>query len=272
MKNIDIQNVKVRGKGVSYIRSGEGSELVFLLHGWPVTKESFSLVLPFLNENFQVIVPDFPGFGMSQELDEKHSYETLARSVIELMDELQIAKATISGMSMGAAVGLELARKYPERVKNLIINSPPVHHWDELTDSQKRLLKIVEKTAGFKIVLYECMKHALNIFSFLLFRENVDRKNVGFRFMVKSISRSGLRAPWEMLEEFIYTDLRPGLSEITVPTEVFVGLQDKNFLGPAKLVFESIPGAKIKYIEGDHGLVVKNPQLWADQLNYAGVT
>lgn len=48
-----------------------------------------------------------------------------------------------------------------------------------------------------------------------------------------------------------------------------MGLQDTTFLKPAKWVVDKVPGAKVKYVEGDHSLVVKNPQLWADQLNYA---
>lgn len=209
--NLDIKQVKVKGKEISYIRSGKGKQVVFLLHGWPVTKEVFALVLPFLNEQYEVIVPDFPGFGMSQELDEKHTYDSMSQAIIGLMDELKIDKAIISGMSMGAGIALELARKFPHRVERLIINSPPVHHWDEMTISQKRLLKTVEKIRLLRMAIYECSKHAVNLFSWVVFRENVDENIVGFKFMIASITRSGMKAPWEMLEEFVYTDLRPNL-------------------------------------------------------------
>ncbi|MBI3558912.1 alpha/beta hydrolase [Candidatus Gottesmanbacteria bacterium] len=261
-----MPEIDVCDRKVSYTRQGKGDPLL-MLHGWPMTKEMFSLVIPPLAENCEVITLDFPGFGKSQELAEKHTYGSLVLTVIRFMDKLEIPQATVSGVSMGAAVGLVLASEHPDRVKKLVLNSPPVHHREELTDFQRKLYEFAKKRPIIIPILYKLMKTAPDLFCQLLWGETLDSDNPAKKLMIRHTINTGMRPAYEMLLEFTETDLRPSLSRVVAPTIVFVGTLDHQFLRPAKIIADGVQNGRIKYVEGaNHWLAVKNPPLFTRQI------
>jgi pimeloyl-ACP methyl ester carboxylesterase len=70
-------------------------------------------MLPLLEERFDVLAPDLPGFGHSPPLpeDEVSNPERLADAVEEAMDEAGFETAHISGNSLGGWIALVLARR-----------------------------------------------------------------------------------------------------------------------------------------------------------------
>ena len=56
--------------------------------------------------------------------DEKITLSTFADDVVALMDYLEIPQAIIGGISMGAAVALNVALRYPGRMQGLILSRP----------------------------------------------------------------------------------------------------------------------------------------------------
>jgi pimeloyl-ACP methyl ester carboxylesterase len=61
---------------------------------------------------------DLPGHGKSEGVG-KHSVDEYADDVIAFMKELKIREAVIVGISMGSAIALTLALKYPKKVLGL---------------------------------------------------------------------------------------------------------------------------------------------------------
>jgi len=55
---------------------------------------------------------------------EKISLAGFAEDLLALMDHLQIEKAVVGGISMGAAVALNFASRYPQRVLGLVLHRP----------------------------------------------------------------------------------------------------------------------------------------------------
>lgn len=91
-----------------YHRVGSGSPLV-LIHGIGATWKCWKPVLPLLAEQHDVIAVDLPGFGGSTHLQvAEPSLSQMARSVLQLMDALEIEHFHVSGNSMGGAVSVEL--------------------------------------------------------------------------------------------------------------------------------------------------------------------
>jgi pimeloyl-ACP methyl ester carboxylesterase len=76
----------------------------------------------FANRNYQVLAPDLPGHYLSGGAP-LESIEDIADWCIELLDAAGAAKASIIGHSQGGLVCLELASRYPERVKKMAIIS-----------------------------------------------------------------------------------------------------------------------------------------------------
>ena len=77
---------------------------------------------PFWWRNFTCISLDLRGTGEGDETEGAYSTEVLADDVAAFMRGLGIPKAHISGLSLGAAIGMWLAAKCPEMVTSLSLH------------------------------------------------------------------------------------------------------------------------------------------------------
>jgi 4,5:9,10-diseco-3-hydroxy-5,9,17-trioxoandrosta-1(10),2-diene-4-oate hydrolase len=112
---------------VHYHEAGSGPTLILLhgsgpgVSGW----SNFKGNLPVFAKQFRTIVMDMPGFGLTPAVEWTRPYPKVAfEAVRELMDELEIDKASVLGNSMGGAVAFELALAYPERVDRMVLMGP----------------------------------------------------------------------------------------------------------------------------------------------------
>lgn len=106
-----------------YDTGGKDKPAVVLLHGLGDEADTWRMVIPLLIERYRVIAPDLPGFGRS--LRGKHSYTTpfFVETARELLDALNIQRATLAGHSNGALVAQAFALAYPQRVERLALIS-----------------------------------------------------------------------------------------------------------------------------------------------------
>jgi pimeloyl-ACP methyl ester carboxylesterase len=79
----------------------------------------WSEVIPLLEHQFDLIVPDLRGFGESTTVDAPYTMDDFASDIAGLLDHLNIERAAIAGHSMGGYVALAFARLYPERATGL---------------------------------------------------------------------------------------------------------------------------------------------------------
>lgn len=107
---------------LSYERTGIGTPLV-LIHGYPLDLSIWDNVVPLLENDFDVIVPDLRGFGESSTVDTPYSMLDFANDIAGLLDFLGVEKAAFAGHSMGGYVALAFAKEYPERVSGLALVS-----------------------------------------------------------------------------------------------------------------------------------------------------
>lgn len=96
---------------------------VLMLHGWGDSAWSFSPVLPLLSADIRAIVPDQRGHGDSDRPLQGYEMSSLAGDALDLLDALQIPRATIVGHSMGGFVAHQIATIAPARVERLILVS-----------------------------------------------------------------------------------------------------------------------------------------------------
>jgi len=110
------ERIHIATGGIDFDPAGR---VVVLIHGSGQNHLTWILQARYLaHRGFAVLAPDFPGHGLS---DGKPlaSIETMAGWVIELLDSLDVAKATLVGHSQGVLVALEAGANYPERVEAL---------------------------------------------------------------------------------------------------------------------------------------------------------
>lgn len=103
---------------------GQGEPLV-LLHGGLMTIGEMSTLLEPLAKTRKVIAVELQGHGRTADTDRPLKLETLGDDIAALLDHLNIPKADIVGLSLGAAVGLRTAIQHPEKVRRLVVISSP---------------------------------------------------------------------------------------------------------------------------------------------------
>ncbi|RKG30598.1 3-oxoadipate enol-lactonase [Acinetobacter guerrae] len=75
----------------------------------------------YFKQNFFVICYDTRGHGASSTPQGAYTLAQLGNDVIQLLDHLNISKATFCGISMGGLTGQWLAIHYPERFSHVMI-------------------------------------------------------------------------------------------------------------------------------------------------------
>jgi len=120
-----MEKVNVNGVQLAYERRGQGTPLV-LLHGFPLDHHLWDEIVPFLEDTFDVILPDLRGFGESTTVDSAYDMDDYASDIAGLLDALGIRQAAVVGHSMGGYVALAFARLYPDRVRGLGLVSSQV--------------------------------------------------------------------------------------------------------------------------------------------------
>ncbi|WEX08267.1 alpha/beta hydrolase [Chelativorans sp. AA-79] len=112
------ERVEVNGMQMYYEVSGEGDPLI-VLHGAYMNIPSMGAIIPKLAESHKVYALELQGHGRTTDIDRPITYPNLADDVAAFMDKVGIGKADIFGYSMGAAAGLQLAIRHPEKVDKL---------------------------------------------------------------------------------------------------------------------------------------------------------
>lgn len=106
-------------------RSGVGAPIV-LLHGFTGSAASWRGLLPALHAaGFETIAIDLLGHGQTDSPADprRYSAEAATADLVALLDALTIDRAVWLGYSMGARLALQLAIRYPDRVRALILES-----------------------------------------------------------------------------------------------------------------------------------------------------
>jgi len=119
-----FRSVRTRIGALSTMEAGTGPPVV-LLHGLGATKASFLPTIGALADRHRVIAVDLPGFGDSAKpLAASYDAPFFARSVVALLDALELERASVVGNSMGGRVALELGLAHAARVDRLVLLAP----------------------------------------------------------------------------------------------------------------------------------------------------
>ncbi len=112
----------VTGSGrFNVLDAGEGAPAFMLIHGFGGTLESWSMLQSDLARGRRVIAFDLPGHGDSSVALTDWSLEEMARTVVELMDALDLPSAHLVAHSLGGAIAILAAAAAPGRVLSLTL-------------------------------------------------------------------------------------------------------------------------------------------------------
>lgn len=105
-----------------YEIEGSGKTLAFI-HGLSDNLLYWEFLATNLKDDYRVLRFDLRGHGESELGDEEIAIGTYADDLKGLLDELNIDNVTLVGFSLGGAVALDFAIRYPQMVSSLVLMS-----------------------------------------------------------------------------------------------------------------------------------------------------
>ena len=103
------------GEVVAWIEAGEGPALL-LIPGADGMKETWRFQIPELARRYHVISAD-----LRSRFPDPATFDLFADDAARLLDCLGIESAVVIGQSLGGAIAIRFATKYPERVRGLVL-------------------------------------------------------------------------------------------------------------------------------------------------------
>ena len=115
-----LDHVSIHGHDMAYRMEGSGPALL-LLHGIAGSSRTWRDVIPRLTDRFTVIAPDLMGHGQSEKPVGDYSLGAFASGLRDLLEVLDVDRATVIGQSFGGGVAMQLAYQHPERCERLVL-------------------------------------------------------------------------------------------------------------------------------------------------------
>ncbi len=111
--------IDVRGTGIHLRRGGSGEPMLFLhgasgVAGWIPTFQA-------LSETHDLMVPDHPTYGLSDEPDWLDSMDDLAMFYLDFLDQMDLNGVHLVGNSLGGWLAMEIAVRNSSRLKSLTL-------------------------------------------------------------------------------------------------------------------------------------------------------
>lgn len=258
-----------------YVDLGQGPAIV-LIHGWPLTYESWEHQLRELPKHgVRVVAYTRRGFGNSTKTWDGYDYDTLADDLKAVLEELDLNDVTLVGFSMGGGeVARYMSRHQGARVKRIALVSAVTPY----------LLKTEDNPDGVDKSTFDDMVDNIKK-DRPAFLETFGKQFYGEGLLSKPVSQAVLdwsqsialladpHATEACVRAFSETDFRQDLQSITVPTLVIHGESDETV--PYKNSAERVPqylahGTHIVYDGAPHGLNVTDAaKLTQDLLTFA---
>jgi pimeloyl-ACP methyl ester carboxylesterase len=253
-----MSKVDVDGLTINYDVQGAGEPLLLIPY-LSADHACYAFQLPAYTEHFSCIAVDLPGTGESDKPPGPYSTETYADQVAAFMGAIGVERAHVAGVSLGAAIGMHLAARHPERVRSLSLHSA----W-HVSDTYLRT--IVEMWRELASSLPTVADAVIDGIFPLCFTPDAYNERPDFIAGLVDFVRS---RPPQPLDAFIAQsdaalthDASAVLGEIAVPTLITVGAHDL-VCSPrfAERIKSAIRGSKLVVFDHlSHGGLHQDPE------------
>ena len=206
---------------LGYDDHGIGQPVLFL-HAFPLNRSMWNgeLLTLLAEERYRLVALDWRGFGESDLGGDVSTMDMFADDVAGLMDQLGMEDAVLCGLSMGGYAAFAFLRKYPQRVKGLILaDTKPEADSAEAKTNRENVARLAE-TQGTEAVADLQVPRLLAHTT----RQHHPEVEIRVRQMIAAATPQGIAAASRGMA--LRSDATPLLPEISCPTLVIVGEQD----------------------------------------------
>lgn len=227
------QDIKMAYMDIAPVQNANGRTVV-LFHGKNFGGYYWTNVIKALtSRGFRVVVPDQIGFGKSSKPFIHYSFHQLARWNKALLDTLGIQKANILGHSMGGMLATRFALMYPKTTEKLLLENPIG------LEDYRAFVPYVTTEEQYKTELKataESIKKYYQSSYFTVWKPEYDE----LVRIAAGVTFSSDYARWAKVAAMTFTMIyeQPVVYEfqnITVPTILFIGKEDKTIVGKGLL-------------------------------------
>ena len=104
------------------------------LHPSPLTSVVYGAWLGEMGRDRLAVAPDTPGYGGSDLPAKPPEISDFAAAMVRLLDELELKQVDVMGYHTGSLTAAEMAHRYPDRVRRIVMISAPIFTAKELAD------------------------------------------------------------------------------------------------------------------------------------------
>lgn len=143
---VNDMHESIKDVDINYTLYGNNhKDTIVLLHGWGQNIDMMKPIGNYLEDDYQILIPDLPGFGNSDTPSYPWSLDDYVEVIHELISRLKIKKVILMGHSFGGKIALLYASKYD--VEKLVVFGSPINHNHKVTTKTK-ILKGIKKLPG----------------------------------------------------------------------------------------------------------------------------
>ena len=145
-KQFQYQNKKIFRRII-----GTGKPVI-LIHGFGEEATVWNHQVEFLKDKYQLIIPDLPGSGQSEMIDDM-SMEGMAEVIHSIIKEENITSCPVIGHSMGGYITLALVEKYPESVSAFgLFHSSAFADSEEKKATRRKGIEFIQQYGAFEFL------------------------------------------------------------------------------------------------------------------------
>jgi pimeloyl-ACP methyl ester carboxylesterase len=220
--------------------SGTGDPVV-LLHAFPLDSRMWDEQRFALADTYRVITPDLPGFGGSPLLEGSPSLDAVADAVAATLDSLDLDRVVLGGLSLGGYVAMAFLRRYPQRVRALVLaDTKATADTEAGAVNRERIASTVVAERSLRVVLTDVLPG-------LVGKRTKRRRGEVLSRITDIVRESSPEAvAWTQRAMAARPDSLGTLAEVDVPALVLVGDEDE--LTPraeADLMVGALPSARL---------------------------
>ncbi|MGI9028597.1 MAG: alpha/beta fold hydrolase [Ilumatobacteraceae bacterium] len=244
--------------------SGGSGRPVVLIHGWPLSGESWQDQIPALRDaGYRVVAYDRRGFGRSDKPGRGYDYDTLAEDLNGVLTELDLRDVTLVGFSMGGGEVARYVTKYgTDRLHSVVFAAavpPYLMQSDDNPDGPLTKEMAAQMEAGLK----DDREQFFDQFTtqFFSVAGNLKVTEQQRQDAIALCRQSDEKAALKCMASFGTTDFRDDLPNVTIPTLVLHGDGDETvkFEGSGARTHAAISQSELVVLRGaPHGCNVSH--------------
>jgi len=248
---------------MNYEITGQGEEAVVLSAGLGGAAAFWAPQRALLEQHFRVVTFDQRGTGRNGgELPESYTIGHMTDDVLEVLDAAGLRRAHFLGHAVGGLVGLELARRHPERMGRLVL----VNAWAQMDRHTARCFDI-------RIGILHAQGPAAYVSAQPLFLHTAPYMTAHFEKILAEVAlgTAQFQGAGNLLKRIGAArsfDARDDLARITAPTLIAASRDD--LLVPwtaSQALAEGLPNGQLWIVpEGGHAFTVEQPDTFNERL------